>query len=97
MSQHTPGPWELGKEDPEYVRTAEGAPVALALSAPGFSKETIHANARLIVLGPAMLKELKAFAVTLIEHLGDEGPVDSGIWAEHAEIVSALLAKVEGK
>ena len=43
----------------------------------------------------AVYKVLSDLAVTLAEHLGEDGPVDSGIWAEHQKIVLALLARLE--
>ena len=46
-------------------------------------------------VSPASYKVLSDLAVTLSEHLSEDGPVDSGIWAEHQEIVLALLARLE--
>ena len=41
-----------------------------------------------------MYEELSLLALTLQEHLSDDGPVDTGIWADHAALIQSVLRAV---
>ena len=62
IGAHTPGPWEVDrfKGQPPYLVTNRHDVICLFQRHERIREEDIEANARLIVLAPELLKELKA-------------------------------------
>lgn len=89
MSHSSPGPWDAAlNEMPIIVRDKYGAHVAKILAYRQQPLSEYVANARLVKMGPEMLKVLKMCQVRLF--------MLDGIGPEYEE-VSKLLTKVEGE
>jgi hypothetical protein len=97
MSKHTPGPWEVDRDDSQKVwvkSKAEGWDeewVALSFSG------RAGANARLIAAAPDLLEALKAAkeVVDVAEHMTSCRSDDDFVWGAQ-KLINAAIAKAEG-
>ena len=88
MSEHTPGPWVVGKGARWIIETEGGMPVAAAYT---LSETAIrNANAALIAAAPDLLKALEEF-------LSSYGSIYRGDMDRAVKLGSAAIAKAKGE
>lgn len=93
MSKHTPGPWEVRKNEPWVIAKAYGNMKSVVhLNLPIEQSEEQRANARLIAAAPDLLEALELMLDRFRDTEGSHGQ-----WEEEAtENARAAIAKATG-